>query len=113
MPGVRIHHPELRDCTLLVPHPGDPETGRRPKDYHIRLDSNGDCIVSETIWQRLKEARDSGLSTHDFIVMNEVKNPPDLKLGFTGPVVQRRTYKQMGDAIKEIHRDHRRKHGGG
>lgn len=77
MAGIRIHHPKLRSVVLLVPHPGN-ESGRKPKDYRIHIDSEGDSIVSERVWQRLQEAKASGLSPHEFIVMNEVPDPPTL-----------------------------------
>ena len=103
MPGVRIHHPTMKNCTLLIPHPGDPKTGRAPKDYHIKLDSDGDCIVSETVLQRLLEARRSGLSLHDFVILNEVKDPPTQGVGFQeGTFRSPAMYKQVKDAIEAI-----------
>ena len=101
MPGVRIHHPTMSSCTLLIPHPGDPSTGRSPKDYHLRLDGDGNCIVSETVWLRLVEARTSGLSPHDFLVLNEVPDPPAQTLGDV-PGDIRRTYRQVRDALAEV-----------
>lgn len=98
MAGVRIHHPELTNCTLLVPHPGG--NGRRAKDYHIHLDSNGDSIVSETIWQRLQEAKASGLSGHSFVVLNEVPDPPRLVVG-DPDAHKTRTFRQAGDGVNE------------
>lgn len=97
MPGIRIHHPTLRGCTLLVPHPGDPRTGRKPKDYHIHLDENGDALVSETVWRRLQEAQASGLSAHGFIVLNEVPDPPTLVMSAEQPGVKRRTFRVEHD----------------
>ena len=84
MPGIRIHHPLLRSCVCIVPHPGDRRTGRRAKDYPITLDDDGNCIVSEVVWRRLQEARKSQLSTHNFIVLNAVENPPPIGIGW-GP----------------------------
>jgi hypothetical protein len=101
VPGVRIHHPTLTSCTLLVPHPGDPSTGRQPKDYHLRLDGHGDAIVSETVWRRLVEARTSGLSAHDFLVLNEVPDPPAQSVGDVQAEI-RRTYRQVNSALAEV-----------
>lgn len=100
MAGVRIHHPTLTNAVLIVPHPGDPATGRRPKDYHVRLDSDGNAIVSETVWDRLEQARASGLSEHAFIVLGEVKNPPDLIVG--GEPERVPALLQEGDIVREI-----------
>lgn len=105
MSGIRIHHIELRNCTLLVPHPGEIKSflrkknrGRKSKDYHINLDHDGNCIVSETVWNRLLETK-----VPNFIILNEVQNPPTLNIGmqegtFETPAV----YKQIGEAIRAI-----------
>jgi hypothetical protein len=100
MPGIRIHHPTLSNCTLVVPHPGGDE--RRPKDYNIRLDNDGNTIVSETIWQRLNEARLNGFSAHQFIVLNEVADPPTQYVDFGKPPEYQRMFKQIQDAITEL-----------
>ncbi len=100
MPGVRIHHPTLRNAILIVPHPGDPTTGRLPKDYHIRIDTHGDAIVSETVWGRLQQAKQSNLSGHDFLVTGEVKDPPALILGGRPDGLPIR--KQLGDIISDV-----------
>lgn len=100
MGGLRIHHPDLRACVLLVPHPGDPVTGRRPKDYHITLDADGDCIVSETVWRRLEEARGSGLSPHQFMVLNEVPDPPKIIVG-GAPAERVRTFRQQPNGVSD------------
>jgi hypothetical protein len=99
MSGVRIHHPTLRDCTLIVPHPGG--DGRNPKDYHVRLDANGDCIVSETVWFRLEEARLSGVSPHEFIVLNEVLNPPSINVN-DGSFLNKAVYRQVAEEVKKV-----------
>lgn len=77
--GIRILHPTARACILRIPHPGDPATGRRPKPYRIELDSNGEAIISTTIWQRLEEARAAGWP-HGLIVANVVASPPKQRL---------------------------------
>lgn len=73
--GIRLHHPTRRSEVLLIPHPGDPHAGRQPKTYRIELDSQGDIIVSETIWQRLEEARSKGWP-HELVIANPVAEPP-------------------------------------
>ena len=103
MPGIRIHHPTLRSCVCIVPHPGDRRTNRRPKDYPITLDDDGNCIVSETVWRRLQEARKSQLSTHNFIVLNEVKDPPTIGIGWgTEKPDLLPTYREEHKRLKEI-----------
>ena len=106
MPGIRIHHPDptVWGTTLLIPHPGDSRTGRKPKDYHLRLNAQGDVIVSETIWNRLQEARQTGLTPHNFIVLNEVPDPPAQGLDFNPnkPPEPERYWKQIGEILREI-----------
>jgi len=105
MPGIRIHHPDpvTWGRTILIPHPGDPTSGRKSKDYVLRLDPDGNIIVSETVWQRLQEARDSGLSPHQFIVLNEVPDPPAQHVGRgPDPHIYRRAMRQVGAALQEI-----------
>lgn len=100
--GIRIHHPnpEVWGQTVIVPHPGDPRSGRKPKDYHIRLDSDGNCIVSATVWRRLEEARGCGLSPHKFTVVNVVGEPPTQVMG--GRPESRRLFRQEQEALREI-----------
>ena len=104
--GIRIHHPTLTSCMLEIPHPGRiDENGnvlRRPKNYHIRLDADGNCIVSTTVWDFLKEARDTGFTPHEFIIVNTVANPPAQTVGQAGSEEQRRVYRQIKEAIHEI-----------
>jgi hypothetical protein len=99
MAGIRIHHPTLADCTLIVRHPGGGQ--RKAKDYHIHLDSEGDTIVSETVWQRLQEAKGSGQSPHAFIVLNEVPDPPDLVVGDPSATREVRTFVQTPDGVED------------
>lgn len=84
MPGLRLHHPTLTNTTLLVPHPGGGEICRLPKDYHIRIDSNGDTIVSKTVWEGLKECAGYGFD-HGLVYVNEIDNPPPQGVGFQPP----------------------------
>jgi hypothetical protein len=95
--GLRIHHPTLRNCVLVVPHPGMPN----PVDIHITLDNEGDAIVSETVWQHLLEARQSQLSVHEFILLDVVEHPPTQGIGW-GETERKRMYKQMADVAREF-----------
>jgi hypothetical protein len=90
---------------MLVPHPGEIKTmfgrtlnkGRKPKDYRIQLDSDGNCIVSEIVWKRLQEAGAS------FIVLNEVPDPPDQFLSMDeGSYHEPAVYKEIAKAVHEV-----------
>lgn len=106
MSGIRIHHIELRNCVFLVQHPGEIKSflrtknkGRKAKEYHIRLDNDGNCIVSETVWMRIQEAG----SGDKFIVLNEVVDPPTLTVGMQeGTFETPAMYKEIEGAMKEI-----------
>lgn len=98
MAGIRIHHPTLRNCKLLVKHPGNPLTGRKAKDYHITIDAEGDTIVSETVWMRLQEAKKEGFDG-EFIVLNEVPDPPTLVLSNRSQAEQLRTFRIDEDRV--------------
>lgn len=102
--GIKIHHNELRNCTLVIAHPGDASTGRKPKDYFVPIDSEGNSLVSETVWMRLEQARESGVSPHTFFIIGDTENPPPINLGFgMSPTAQQQeVYRQMQDAIEEI-----------
>lgn len=96
MPGVRLHHPTLRSCTFTVEDVLRPY--RTPytcpvcsvahnapvthshKTYHLDLDSEGDIIVSETVFAHLKTL--PGLA--GLLPKNEVQKPPDLVVGMNG-----------------------------
>jgi hypothetical protein len=107
MSGLRIHHAGgLTNCVLIVPHPGNTQ-GRKPKDYHVHIDNEGDAMVSETVWKRLEECRASGLSDHKFILMNTVLRPPTIGIGVNtdnGQVDQerKRVYKQINDVAQQF-----------
>lgn len=66
--GIRLHHPTERDCIWLVRHPR--------KDYVLRLDADGDVLVSTTIYERLKEVNLAGL-----MFLNTVSKPPMQVIG--------------------------------
>lgn len=80
MAGIRLHHPELRNCVYTLIHEGRPLKRVVPcglcgfkhyhKTYHLTLDGMGDVVVSETVYERIKEA---GLD--ELKVLSEVQNP--------------------------------------
>lgn len=108
MSGVRIKHPQLTNCTLVVPHPGGVDINgtpslRRPKDYHVDLDNDGVAVVSETVWKRLEQARIMGMSEHNFLVLNEIADPPPLALGAIADKRRHQpTVKVDGDVLRGI-----------
>jgi hypothetical protein len=85
MSGIRLNHPNLRSCTYTLIHEG--RELKAPvncgvcgnvhyhKTYHLGLDTIGDVVVSETVFQRLKEA---GLD--ELKVLNEVKKPEPMRV---------------------------------
>jgi hypothetical protein len=90
---------------MLVTHPGELKSrfgktlnkGRKPKDYRIRLDNDGNCIVSEVVWKRLQEAGAS------FIVLNEVPDPPNQSLSMQeGTYHEPAVYKEIAKAVHEV-----------
>ena len=110
MAGVRIHHPTLRSCTLLLwePEHKDPRSQggvRKAKKRPLLIDENGDSIVSETVWQRLQQAYAQGrIAAEPFIVLNEIPDPPKLVVSnrsatqHAGPTFEAK----IGDAIRQI-----------
>ncbi len=96
MSGLRIHFVGgQRNCVLLVRHPGNAQ-GRKPKDYQIRLDNEGDAIVSDTVWMRLQQA-----APHAFLLMNEVPNPPTQYIN-GGQTEETRMYKLLQNIAQEF-----------
>lgn len=89
MPGVRLAHPSLRGITYVVEDPFRPytvpylcqtcQTTHNMKSYHLELDGEGAVIVSTTVYERLQELGMAGL-----VLMNEVKEPPPITIGFAG-----------------------------
>lgn len=101
--GLCIYHPTLRNAKLMLHHPGNKQTGRKPKDYPIQIDSEGKALVSETVWMRLQQAKASGASRHDFVVLSEVKDPPTQSVSWVdNPQQEQRIFKQVGAALQEI-----------
>jgi hypothetical protein len=69
--GIRLHHPTERSCVWLVRHPR--------KNYFLRLDADGDVIVSSTVYERLQQVSLAGL-----MFLNVVKTPPTINLIIDG-----------------------------
>lgn len=90
MPGIRLHHPTLRagegtTLTYVVELPQPMLTQRTcqaclkvhaNKAIHLRLDAEGDVIVSPEVYVALQSAFLGGME-----VVNEVPNPPPMFLG--------------------------------
>lgn len=100
MPGLRIHHPEIRNATLMIHHKGDVAKRRAPKDYEIKVDAHGDALVSETVWRRLQEAYAD--TPHGFYVLNEVKSPPAQVVDTRLPALERRVFRQIGSEVVDL-----------
>jgi hypothetical protein len=83
--GVRLAHATLRNCTWVVPTRRKYKKGpyqcptcnkeHEFKTYHLNLDDQGTCIVSEQIFKNLKR-----LSLPDLSIANEVNDPPSQTL---------------------------------
>lgn len=89
MPGVRLRHPSLRNCTYTLIHPGRPlrfptqcwvcKAVHYDKTYHLALDALGEVVVSEVVYQRLQEA---GLD--ELQAVSEVAQPEPLIVAMDG-----------------------------
>ena len=100
--GYRIHYinPAMWGQIVLIPHPGNPSTGRKPKNYVLRLDASGDVIVSTTVWQRLEEVKAAGLD-HGFVFTNTVSKPPTQRAGTGNADFTKRVFQQTTDGLSE------------
>jgi hypothetical protein len=88
MPGIRIAHSDIRGRPYVVTHPtrrlrqpmfcGRCNTVHTMKTYHLDLDGEGSVVVSETVFQRLREAGMPGLEA-----LNHVANPPTQHVSIT------------------------------
>ena len=99
MSGLRIHHPTLRNAVLRVPVPAKSARGVA-KDIHVTIDGDGYALVSEGVWGELQRAKVNG-ANHTFIIVNEVRNPPTIRVG-DGVEDHRRTYRQESAALREL-----------
>lgn len=111
---VRLHHPTLRSCTYRLwepghAHPGAQHGWAKPKMYPLLIDENGDTLVSTTVWYRLQAAGKLGRIEREFIYLNDVPDPPTLRIGGK-PGAEMSTYerglddenRQISEAIKQI-----------
>ena len=107
MSGIRITHKELRSCTYAVttlrPYP-DPyhcftcQVIHKRKTYHLNLDAQGACIVSETVANALKPFMASaGLEQ-----VNVVNEPPTLIIGGTPQTLRILTKDPTSDEYRDI-----------
>lgn len=111
MSGIRLHHPVFRAAegstlTYVVelpqpyPVPYDcPEcqTPHAHKAIHLRLDGNGDVIVSQQVYLALQAVPlMAGLE-----VMNEVENPPPLFIGAVQKDAARIVSLPLGQVVTE------------
>lgn len=101
MSGLRIHHPTERNVVLLVPIPAKrPDLGGIPKDVYVHLNDMGDALVSAGVWNELMISKESGLSAHEFVILNEVANPPTLVMGpDVKPMTTKRAMRETPDGI--------------
>lgn len=87
MAGVRLHHPWLSACTLVVELEVAYANGQAKvcplcgkehlrKSLHLSLDAGGNVIVSKQVFAQLQKVFLAGME-----VMNEVAAPPPLSIG--------------------------------
>lgn len=89
MPGVQIHHADVRDATFVFEIPDWPypvpflcstcNTTHLHKAVHLRFDSMGDCVVAEETWDRIAPYLAGEVS-----VGKKVSDPEPLVLGMNG-----------------------------
>lgn len=92
MAGIRIQHPTAASCRYTVVDGGVPYVAPYEctppdlggcgsthlfKTHHLNLDETGSVIVSTGVYERIK----GRLALDGFVVANEVKDPPTLRLG--------------------------------
>jgi hypothetical protein len=73
--SYRIHNrnQDIWGTLVLVKFPGGP--AKPPKDHYLKIDANGDTIVSPAVWERMQQGLAAGLD-HGFNFVNEVHSPP-------------------------------------
>lgn len=92
MAGIRVQHPTQKNVRYVVVEPNipyqepyqctPPEFGgcggvHLFKTHHLNLDDNGAVILSQGVYDRIKER----LALDGFTTVNEVKKPPALGIG--------------------------------
>lgn len=100
MPGVRIHHREKHDCIVQIPRPAQLAGNPAVAPNNIRLDINGDAIVSEGVLAELREAFRLLAMPSVFLILDEVKEPPTLIVG-GAPGRPKRVYRMTDGELRE------------
>lgn len=92
MATVKVHHPFLKSCTYVVElddvmaaprpcpscsRPGEPYLHQK-KSIHLRLDSNGDVLITPEVWQTLAKRQGAGLELDNPVGTK----PPPTQIGF-------------------------------
>lgn len=95
MAGIRVQHPTERSVRYTVvdgrvPYPEPypctpPEFGgcgstHLFKTHHLNLDSTGAVIVSDGVFERIRDR----LALDGFVITNEVDRPPAIGVGLSG-----------------------------
>lgn len=100
MPGLRVHHSTLRNGILQIPVLAKTKTGRA-KQVSLRLDSQGDALISQGVWDELVEAAKAFDGNIGLLVLNEVPDPPAQIIGDT-PTELLPTWQLEREAITQI-----------
>lgn len=98
--GLRLYHPTLRDCVLVIRYPAKTPQGT-DRDRQFVIDADGYCLVSEGVWNGLERERANNGAEHGFIVTNVVAEPPPMRVG-DGVQSHRRTHRLERSALREI-----------
>ncbi len=82
--AVRLHHPSYRNCMLAIEEPGRPYPYPYPcphckiehlfKTHHLVIDQNGNTVLSEYMYDYLKDLR----LLRDLEAMKEVTPAPQV-----------------------------------
>ena len=65
---------------VVVQHPERALATGKPKEYRLRLDADGTCIVSPGVWEQLQRALT--FTTLELFAVNAVDRPPAQRIGF-------------------------------
>jgi hypothetical protein len=89
MPGVRLHHVDLRNSAVVFELPDRPyptpflcstcSKAHTHKAVHLRVDNDGDVCVAEESFEVIRQYLGP-----DWKVMNLIETPPPMVLGFDG-----------------------------
>jgi hypothetical protein len=98
MSGVRIHHMKLRSASVLVPTDIVLLRSGERKMHVVHLDEAGNAIVGDGVWSSIVESS----MAHHFMVLNEVKDPPDMRINLSNKGQLVDTWRVVADAIEQI-----------